>query len=159
MIQKKLAERLYGLVSASYFRTFYRDLAGEWRPRVYDNRFIVAVEGGYRPGRFWEFSCKWNYAGGVPYTPFDLEASEAANSGVFDLTRINGERLDPYHSLNLRADKRFHFGRSNLTLYFSVWNVYNRKNTAFIFWNTLENQPDVEYQWGLLPILGLEFEF
>mgnify|MGYP001825122073 FL=1 len=75
------------------------------------------------------------------------------------MARINGERLEPYHSLNLRADKRFHFGRSNLTLYFSVWNVYNRKNTAFIFWNTLENRPDVENQWGLLPILGLEFEF
>ncbi len=159
MIQKKLAERLYGLVSASYFRTFYQDQGGEWRPRVYDNKYIVAVEGGYRPGRFWEFSCKWNYAGGVPYTPFDLEASEAVNSGIFDLTRINGERHKPYHSLNLRADKRFHFGRSNLTLYFSVWNVYNRKNVAFIFWNTLENRPDTENQWGLLPILGLEFEF
>ena len=159
MIQKKLAERLYCLVSASYFRTFYQDQGGEWRPRVYDNTFIVAVEGGFRPGRFWEFSCKWNYAGGVPYTPFDLEASEAANSGIFDLTRINAERHEPYHSLNLRADKRFHFGRSNLTLYFSVWNVYNRENIAFIFWNTLENRPDTENQWGLLPILGLEFEF
>ncbi len=159
MIQKKLATRLYGLVSASYFRTFYQDQGEEWRPRVYDNKFIVSIEGGYRPGRFWELSCKWQYAGGMPYTPFDLEASEVANSGIFDLNRINGERLESYHSLNLRVDKRLHFGGSNLTLYFSVWNMYNQKNVAFIFWNSLENRPDTENQWGLLPILGIEFEF
>ncbi len=159
MVQKKLAERLYGLVSASYFRTFYRGLDGEWRPRVYDNRFLFSAEGGYRAGRSWELSCRWHYAGGVPFTPFDLDASRKANTGVFDRSRINRERLKPYHSLNLRADKRFYFARSNLTLYFSVWNLYNRGNLASTFWNTLENRPDFEYQWGFLPILGIEFEF
>ncbi len=159
MVQKKLAERLYGLVSASFFRTFYRDLGRKWRPRVYDNRFIFSVEGGYKGGRSWEISCRWHYAGGVPFTPFDLDASRLANSGVFDRTRINGERLKPYHSLNIRVDKCFYFGRSNLTLYFSIWNLYNRDNLAFTFWNTLENRPDFEAQWGLLPILGVEFEF
>ncbi len=159
MVQKKLADKVYGLVSAAYFRTRYLGLDGIWRSRVYDNKIIFSVEGGYKPSRSWEFSCKWHYAGGVPYTPFDLETSSAINSGIFDKARINGERLQAYHSLNLRADKRFYFGRSNLTAYFSIWNVYNRKNVAFTFWNTLENRPDFENQWGLLPILGLEFEF
>jgi hypothetical protein len=159
MVQKKLADKIYGLVSASYFRTFYRDLRGVWRPRVYDNRFILSLEGGYRPGSSWEFSVKWHYAGGVPYTPFDLEMSRALNSGIYESSRINEDRLEPYHSLNLRVDKRFYFGGSNLIVYFSVWNAYNRRNVAFPFWNTLENRPDFENQWGLLPILGLEFEF
>ncbi len=159
LVQKKLATKLYGLISASYFRTEYQDLSGIWRNRVYDNRFIVAVEGGYKPSSSWEFSLKWNYAGGVPYTPFDLEDSSEVNSGIYDENRINAERLPAYHSLNLRADKRFYFGGSNLTIFFSMWNVYNRENIAFIFWNTLENKPDYEYQWGFLPILGVEFEF
>ncbi len=159
MVQKRLARKLYGLISASYFRTRYQDLSGVWRNRVYDNRFIVAVEGGYKPSSSWEFSLKWNYAGGVPYTPFNLEASSEVNSGIFDENMINAERLPAYHSLNLRADKRFHFGGSNLTIFFSMWNVYNRENIAFVYWNTLENKPDYEYQWGFLPILGVEFEF
>lgn len=159
LVQKRLAERFYGLVSASYFRTRYQDLYGIWRDRVYDNRFIFAIEGGCRPGAGWELSLKWHYAGGVPYTPFNREASQEVNSGIFDETRINAERLSAYHSLNLRADKRFYFGGSNLTLFFSVWNAYNRKNVAFIYWNTLQNEPDFEYQWGFLPILGVEFEF
>jgi len=159
MVQKRLAQKLYGLISASYFRTRYQDLSGTWRDRVYDNRFIVSVEGGYKPTASWEFSLKWHYAGGIPYAPFDLEASREANSGIFDENRINAERLSAYHSLNLRTDKRFYFGGSNLTIFFSVWNAYNRKNVAFTYWNTLKNEPDYEYQWGFLPILGVEFEF
>jgi hypothetical protein len=55
MIQKRLADRIYGLVSGSYFRTCYRDLSGLWRNRVYDNRFIFSVEGGWKISPTWEF--------------------------------------------------------------------------------------------------------
>jgi len=159
MIQKKLAEKIYGLVSASYFRAQYRDLASTWCNRVYDNQYILSIEGGYKPNRNWEFSLKWHYAGGVPYTPFDMEASSSVNSGIFDQSMINGSRFPNYHSLNLRVDKRFYFRGSNLIIYISVWNVYNRQNVAYQFWKALENRPDLEYQWSLLPILGVVLEF
>lgn len=159
MIQKKLAEKVYGMMSASYFRSRYRDLDGVWHNRVYDNQYIFAVEGGYKLNKFWEFGVKWNYAGGPPYTPFDEVASQHINSGIFDLARINGERLPAYHSLNIRMDKRFYFRASNLTLYLSVWNVYNRKNVFSYYWNTIEKKPGHVLGWGILPVLGIEFEF
>jgi len=159
MIQKKLAEKIYGVISASYFCARYRDLEGVWRNRVYDNRYIFAVEGGYKPTNSLEFGVKWNYAGGAPYTPFDVEASLAVNSAVFDETRINGARLPAYHSLNIRFDKRFYFGSSNLTIYLSLWNVFNKKNIISYYWNTIEKKPDKFWGWGLLPALGIEFEF
>jgi hypothetical protein len=43
--------------------------------------------------------------------------------------------------------------------YVSVWNVYNRKNVAGYSWNALKGQLDTAYQWGRLPIFGLEWEF
>lgn len=49
--------------------------------------------------------------GGTPYTPYDLESSslranwDLYNSGRFDFTRINGERLKSFHQLDLRVDK------------------------------------------------------
>ena len=61
--------------------------------------------------------------------------------------------------MNVRFDRRFHFSGSNLVFYFSVWNAYNRKNIASYFWNEMENKQDVIYQWSLLPIFGLEYEF
>jgi len=41
----------------------------------------------------------------------------------------------------------------------SVWNAYNRKNVASYFWNQNKNEQGVIYQWNMLPIFGLEYEF
>ena len=158
-IQKKLATDFYGLASASYFRSRYAGSDGIWRNRVFDNRFIFGIEGGYRPGGDWEFSARWIFAGGVPYTPLNIEASRSLGRDVLDLTKIDAARLPDYSSLNVRVDKRFYFSGSNLVAYVSVWNAYNRKNVAQYFWSASENRVDVIYQWGLLPIFGVEYDF
>jgi outer membrane receptor protein involved in Fe transport len=159
MLQKKLAKNFYGLASASYFRTRYKGLDGITRNRVFDNRIIFSLEGGYKPNSKWEFSLRWIFAGGPPYTPFDEEASRVLNRAVLDANNINAARYPDYHSLNVRFDRRFHFSGSNLIFYLSVWNAYNRKNVATYFWNQVENQQGVIRQWGALPIFGLEFEW
>ena len=158
-LQKKLAENFYGLASASYFRTRYKGGDDIWRDRLFDNRLMFSVEGGYKPNSKWEFSMRWIYAGGAPYTPFDLEASRQLNRAVLDENKINEARYPDYHSLNVRFDRRFNFSSTNLVFYLSVWNAYDRKNIASYYWNEEENKPDVIYQWSLLPIFGLEFEF
>ena len=53
------------------------------------------------------------------------------------VNRINEARYPDYHSLNLRFDRRFYFSGSNLVLYVSAWNVYDRKNVASYFWNEI----------------------
>jgi TonB dependent receptor-like, beta-barrel/Carboxypeptidase regulatory-like domain/TonB-dependent Receptor Plug Domain len=159
LLQKKLARRLYGLASFSYFRTRYRGYDSRWYDRVYDNRILFCVEGGWKPSRSWEFGLRGQYAGGAPYTPFDVAASGTANQGIFDRDRINGARLPAYASLNARGDRRFHFRGSNLTVYLSLWNVFNHKNVAAVYWNTIDRTPGQILGWGLLPVLGLEFEF
>jgi outer membrane receptor for ferrienterochelin and colicin len=157
-LQKKLAQDFYGIASAAFFRTEYKGADDVWRNRVFDNRIIVSAEGGYKPNAEWEFSARWIYAGGTPYTPLDLAQSAQLKREVFDAGRINGARYPAYHSMNVRFDKRFHFDRSNLVLYLSAWNVYNRKNVATYFWNEKENRQDTIYQWNLLPIFGVEYE-
>jgi hypothetical protein len=158
MIQKRLAEQFYGLASVSYFRSRYQGADGVWRSRVFDNRVLFSVEGGYKPNRKWEFSLRWIYAGGAPYTPFDIEKSQVLNRSVMNENRVNGARYPAYHSLNVRFDRRYNFNRTNLVFYFSVWNAYNRKNVAGYLWDEQKNKQTVSYQWGLLPIFGLEYE-
>ena len=159
ILQKKLAESIYGLASATYFRSRYRGYDGTWRDRSYDNRMIVSIEGGYKPNSGLEMSLRWIYAGGVPYTPLDVNQSIANHRAVYDETRINAERYPDYHSMNIRLDKRFFFSKTNLVIYFSVWNVYAQKNIAEYFWNDTDQTIDEVYQWGLLPVLGVEWEF
>jgi hypothetical protein len=159
MVQKKLADRVYGLASVSYSRSKYRDLQSVWRPRVTDNRIMTTIEGGYKPNERWEFSVRWVYAGGAPYTPYDEEASASASTGIYDALQINGLRMPDYHSLSLRFDRRFHFRSSSLIAYLSIWNVYGRRNIAGYYWNEVDARVQAVEQFGTIPILGLEFEF
>ena len=159
IVQKKMAKEIYGLISAGYFRSRYSDLDGIWHDRIYDNKFIFSVIGGYRPEGTWEFSARWTYAGGGPHTPFDQNLSTQANIGIIDRAMINGDRYPAYHSLNLRIDKKFYFDHHLLDIYLSVWNAYNRQNVSAYFWNSTENRQDTQYQWSLLPIVGVEYEF
>lgn len=159
VLQKKLMDKFYGMISGSWFRTQYQDLSEVWRNRVYDNRFVFAIQGGFKPDNKWEFSVRWLIAGGRPYTPFNLEASKIVNSGIYDEGRINTLRLPAYHSINLRLDRRFYFSGSNLTVYLSVWNAYNHKNIASYYWNEIENKPGYTYQFSILPVFGIEYEF
>jgi len=158
LIQKKLAQDFYGLISGTLFRSRYRDYLKEWRNRIFDNRYIFSVIGGYKPNNRWEFSIRWVFAGGVPYTPFDIEKSQLAHTGIIDQNRINEQRYPAYHSLNIRVDRRFFFQRTNLMLYLSIWNAYNRKNIDRYFWDPLKNRQNTFYQFSLVPILGMEFE-
>lgn len=159
ILQKKLVEGIYGLVSASYSKSEYKALDDVWRDRLYDNGLVFSIEGGYKPNSKWEYSLRWIYAGGTPYTPLDLEASRLINRSVYDRNRVNQARMPDYHSLNLRVDRRFHFSHANLIVYFSVWNAYNRENVANYYWNEIEEKQDVIYQWTFLPVFGMELEF
>jgi hypothetical protein len=158
IVQKKLARDIYGFASASWSHAGYTGLDGASYSRVHDNRLQFSVEGGYKPDSYWEFSLRWLYAGGIPFTPFDLDASRIHDTEVLDANRINSERHPAYHSMNLRVDRRFYFASSNLVVYISVWNVYNRKNVAAYIWDTVKKEPKRLYQWGLLPIFGIEYE-
>ena len=159
LLQKKLAKDFYGMAAASISKARYKDLNGDWYNRIYDNQFNFTLEGGYVPNDEWEFKLRWIYAGGAPYTPFDYTASKENQKGIYDLSRTNSERLPDYHSLNIRVDKRFYFQGSNLIVYLSVWNVYNRKNISQYVWNEVKNEPDKQVEWSTLPVLGVEFEF
>lgn len=158
MVQKKLAQNFYGLASVSYFRSRYLGLDDTWRNRSYDNRFTFSFEGGFKPNHKWEFSARWIFAGGVPYTPFDNEKSAQYHHAVYDESRINQDRYPDYHSMNVRLDRRFFFSHSDIVFYLSVWNVYDQKNIANYFWNDKQQKIDEVYQWRLLPIFGVEWE-
>jgi len=158
-LRKSFGDGFYILAAASAFRSRYRDLTGTWRDRVNDNRLVMTLAAGLDLGSRWKFSARWNYAGGVPYTPYDEARSAELNFGIIDPARIMAERYPPFHSLHLRVDRRFVFRKSSLTGYVTLANAYDRRNVARYFWSTREQKIDTLYQLQLLPIIGLQYEF
>jgi len=159
MLEKKLSNNFYGRISGTVSEHKYRDLDGTWRSRLIDSKFSAAVEGGYKLDEEWEFSLRWSYAGGVPYTPFDVAQSIISQRGVLDISMVNSSRLSNYQNLSFRVDRRFHFSSSNLIIYLSVWNVFDRENISNHGWS--ENGIiEVDYKlMSRVPIFGIEFEF
>ncbi len=159
LFHKKLMEKFYGISSVSMFVSRYSDLIGIWRNRISDNRLIINLMGGYQPDLRWDFSLRWSYGGGIPYTPFDITKSLEQNIGIIDKERIQAERYPAYHSLTLRADRKFQFRRSSLSVYLSLVNAYNRKNVARYYWNRTKHVVEPVYQIPFLPIFGIQYEF
>ncbi len=159
LLQKKMADGFYGTVSASFFRTRYRDFEDNWRDRDYDIRYLFSVNGGYRPNDRWEFSARWSWQGGSPRTPFDRDASIQAESGVFDLNRFNRERTASFHALYVRFDRRFFFKQTNLVTFVEVWNAYNRANVDSYEWSAVHQEVRTINQFSVLPVGGISFEF
>lgn len=138
----------------------------------FDRRHNINVILTYTAGskRQWEFSGRWNFGSGFPFTQVQgfYEYYSFQDGINFDYTTTNGEigvlygglnegRLPTYHRFDIDVKRKFFFSeRVNLEVDLSVTNVYNRKNVFYV--NIFDPDPPV-YQLPILPTLGLTFTF
>jgi outer membrane receptor for ferrienterochelin and colicin len=158
-IQKKLARKLYGLVSLTYFKARYRDLMGGWHNRLQNNRYIICLSGGFRPNKHWDFNMRWTWMGGKAFTPVDVEKSIEYGFPWIWIENINSGYVSDYKNLSLRAERRFYYNKTNLVAYVGVWNLFDHPNELYRFWDPYGNQYLSEYMWGVIPYIGFEFQF
>ena len=159
MIHKKLTDKFYGLLSFSYSEIKHSALDGNYRPGAFDNKYVLNIIGGYRLSKAWEFSARWRYAGGRPYTPYDRDVSIASGSGQLDLSRINEKRYKPYHRLDLRMDHRTFYKWGTWIEYLTIDNAYNRDNDLYVYWNKAQQKTEFASQLGIFIAGGFSLEF
>ncbi len=158
-LHKKMTKKIDGIFSATFFRSRFKDSLGVWRNRVNDNQYIVTLVGSYLPNDRWRFGIRWNLAGGIPYTPYNIERSTFNNRAILDQDRIYEDRYPLYMTVNLRIERHFNFKKSYMYLYLGAINLLNRKNLDRYFWNRIENKMGFIYQAPLLPVFGIEYNF
>jgi hypothetical protein len=152
-IQKKLSEvPCYGTVSISCNVSRFRPLDGIYRPSSFDQRWIINAGGGYILDQRLEFSARFRYATGRPYTPFNPDGTQEAEL-------YNSSRIAPNHSFDLRVDRRWTFERWSLITYVDVQNVYNRKPIDVPRFNPRTGELERVGSIGILPSIGVSAEF
>jgi outer membrane receptor protein involved in Fe transport len=153
-LQKRLSDvPVYGLVSASYNRTRFRGLDGTTSIGSFDSPLVFNGLLGWRPNARWEFSGRVRSAAGLPTTPF-------TSNGRLDFTRYNeGGRLPTFFALDVRIDRRFVFRSSQLVTYLDVQNATARNNISQIAWDARLQAPRENVSLGLLPSIGINWEF
>ncbi len=158
-LKKKLLNDFYGIISYGHSKVRFTPLDGIERPGSFDFRNVFTIVFGYIPNDRYEFSLKWRFAGGRPYTPFDEDLSKLFRREVLDFEKLNALRYENYHRLDIRLDRRWHFNKWNIVTYFELQNAYFKKNIYEYQWDTIENKKIEVYQWRFFPIGGLTIEF
>lgn len=121
------------IISYTYVRSEFKDNEGEYIPSSWDSRHLLTITAGKKLPRNWTIGMKFRYAGGLPYTPYDMETSSLQQAWdlrgrpYLDYNRFNSERLSGFQQLDLRIDKSYFFNKWTLTLYVDVQNLYNFK--------------------------------
>ena len=184
--QKKMTKNLFYTLSYSFVVSKFSGIDGNLTASSWDNRHLFSGMVGYQLPKNWEIGAKFRYAGGNPYTPFDMNASQQnyllLGQGILDVEALNELRLDNYSQLDLRIDKTYHYKKSSLNLYLDMQNVLmhknesnpsftferNEDNTAFITTDGQPIKPDgsngipllLKNKTGrLIPSLGVIVEF
>ena len=137
----------------------------------FDRRHNINVILTYTVGakRQWEFSGRWNFGSGFPFTQVQgfYEYYSFQDGINFDYTTTNGElgvlfgelnggRLPTYHRFDLDVKRKFFFTENiNLEADLGVTNVYNRNNVFYV--NLITS--DIARQLPILPTLGLTLTF
>lgn len=159
-LQKKLSGNgIYGMVNYSYSKSGFTALTGDEKPGAFDPTHQFTVIAGYQVADDWLIGLKFKYAGGRPYTPFDVEKSVQSGRGVYDMSQFNGLKYPSYSRLDLRVDKKFYIGSSCLTTYLELQNVYNRDNVYEYFWNKEKQAVGTIYNWSFMPVGGFSYQF
>ncbi len=130
-LQQKLSDKIYGLISYTYVRSEFKDPGKPYVPASWDNGHILNITAGRKFNKNWEVGARFQLFGGSPYTPIDVQRStlrpvwDAVGQGLPDWSRVNTERTDVFHSLDVRVDKRWYFEKWTVNLYLDVENIYN----------------------------------
>jgi hypothetical protein len=162
---------------ASYALSSAKDrLEGREVPRPTDQTHALSLSLDWRLGPRWRLDAAWRYHTGWPTSPValrevvDPEDPEGEPELAPVAAPLYGDRLRPYHRLDLRASREWDLRRGRLTLFFDIQNLYDRENAAG-FDLTLEDggeegddgQPRLviaEETWaGVFPSVGVRWEF
>lgn len=157
--EKKFSDRWFGQANLAFSSSEQAGLDGILRPSSFDYRRVANAVGGYRLTKKWELSVRAAYLSGRPYTPFDNSASRQQNRGIFDLARVNGDRLPDYFRLDVRADRTFTVRDKPLLVFIGLQNITNRKNVAGFGWDRRLNAIDLNDQLGVFPLIGMDWRF
>lgn len=167
-VQQRLVKKIFYVFSYTYVRSLFSGADGQLIPSAWDSQHLLSSTFGWNFGKNWKLGLKYRFAGGVPYTPYDLEASQQSyaftGNGVLDFENVNSERLQAFNQLDFRIDKIVNLKRVSFDFYIDIQNLLafkqesppyytfkrNEDNTGFA---TTDGQPLATDGSNAIPVL------
>ena len=130
LLQQRLYRGFYGILAYTLSWSEFQDKNGVYVPSSWDSRHIIALTMGKKFGRDWELGAKWRFTTGAPFTPANVGLSslrsvwDITGREIPDFSRLNTERIDNFHQLDIRVDKKWFFEKWSLDLFLDIQNLY-----------------------------------
>jgi hypothetical protein len=158
-VSRRFVDRVEIGAAYSLWYVTQSGLDGVWRAADYDIRHQTRLDVTWEIPGAWRAGAEFRFASGRPYTPYDPKASSKAGWGRYDRTQIYAATYPAYHRLDARIERTFTISGTRLVVYGEIDNLYNRDNVYLYQWsNTLKASKPV-YQWGVMPLGGIRWEF
>jgi len=163
-LEKFLSKGYYFLVTASVYDSKYKGSDGVLRSTAFDSKYIANLLGGKEfrlngkndKARFktWiSVDGKLTAAGGLRYTPVDLEESQAAGYTVYDEENAFTRRFNDYFRLDLKVAYRLDSRKLSQEVALDVQNITNHKNPIYMQYDTKTGEEEFIYQLGFFPMM------
>lgn len=143
--QQKLVKRNFLTFSYTFVRSQFDGQNTPLVASAWDYRHLVSLIYGLKLNKQWELGVKYRYAGGGPYTPYDLASSQrnylTLGQGILDYTRLNSVRLKAFNQVDIKIDKKWNYPRWTLDLFLDIQNVLAFKNESIPYF-TFQRKAD-----------------
>jgi hypothetical protein len=169
-LEKFLSKGYYFLVTASVFDSKYKGSDGILRSTAFDSRYVFNVLGGkefrlngkHPEARFKTWLVvdgKLTAAGGIRYTPVDMEKSAEAGYTVYDEDLAFSKQFKDYFRLDLRVAYRMDSRKISQEVALDVQNITNHKNPIYMQFDPETGQEEFMYQLGIFPMMQYRIIF
>lgn len=166
-VEKFFSQGFYSLITASVFESKYKGSDGIERSTAFNNQYVLNILGGkeFKVGKnkrnALTLDTKVTFAGGRPYTPVDLEASQAAGTEVLIEELAFSERFDPYFRWDFKVGFQMNSKTAKLShhFYLDIQNVTNNDNVFARRYNRVTNEVNEVNQIGFFPDFMYRIQF
>lgn len=138
---------------------------GKWYATGYDKTHDLSLLLSYKPSKKWNFNSNFTLQTGQPVT-YSTGSYGYLDINVPNYGLRNTYRLPLYHRLDFSATykpKKYEKKQFKGEWIFSIYNIYNRKNTSSILFNqnveTGKNTTEKLSIFGIIPSVSYNFKF
>ncbi|MBL7104474.1 MAG: TonB-dependent receptor [Bacteroidales bacterium] len=161
--ERFLDKGLYYLFTGSLYESKYRGSDGVLRNTAFNGNYVFNALAGKefelssrkqnaKHKKFITIDAKITYAGGLRYTPVDVEESMKNHQTELDETRPFSEQFDSYFRADIRIGFRLDGKKVSQEMAIDIRNVTNHKNPYMMMFNTTTGEEEMINQLGIYPI-------
>lgn len=159
-----LSNHFYYMVSVSVFDAKYRGSDNIERHTRYANNHTTNFAGGYewknkKANKIFGISAHALYAGGMRYTPIDIDQSELAQQTiVYDIAAFSLQQKD-YFRTDLRFTYRVNRTHHNFLFALDIQNLAGNMNTDYFYYDIYLKKVAEKKQISTVPIMSVKYSF